>query len=128
MWWWSGKKQNQTKTPLRCYNKTICVTPFIGQNAEVAPFWTPIEVRHPLPLTAPATSFGLKLTSPYMCTQHNSPLNDPGHHNYVFIDDQDSIVLALTLVDNDISDENKTSLRSIWVFFVWLVRFFKHNF
>lgn len=63
-----------------------------------------------------------------MCTQHNSLLNDPGHHNYVFIKDQDSIVLALAVVESDISNENKTSLCSDWGFLSGWLGFFKENF
>lgn len=51
--------------------------------------------------------FGPGLISASMCTQRNWLWNYPGHHNYMFIRDQDSIVLALTVVESDITNENK---------------------
>lgn len=52
-----------------------------------------------------------------MCTQHNRLWNYPGHHNHMFRKEQDSIVLVLTVVESDITNENKTSLCSVFLIF-----------
>lgn len=122
-------KPNKNPTKMSHYSY---LPSFISQSAAAEPSPRPVESGTHSPLTAPTTRLWAGAYPSFHVYPAQFMFNCPGHHNYVFIKDQDSIVLALTVVESDVSNENKTSLCSVWAFWgvfccCWL-GFFKHNF
>lgn len=114
-----GQEKIQTKTPLRCYAKTI----WYHSSAKMLKLSLPRclwESATHSPVTAPATLLraGAHVSLHVYTAQLTIELS---WWSQLFIKDQGSIVLALTVVESDISNENKTSLLCLG-FSGWMAR------